>query len=145
MRRLATAVVVTLLLALAGCGDPTEDYCSQLREDRKEFAEMLDSNSSSALVDNLPMLRELSEKSPEDLSDEWEIFLTAVEGLDQAIERAGVKPSDFEDGKAPPGLSAGDKKAIAEAAGQITTEEVITAATGIEQQARDVCKVNRGL
>jgi hypothetical protein len=91
------------------------------------------------------MLRELSEKSPDDLADEWETFLTAIEGLDQAIERAGVKPSDFEDGKAPPGLSVKDKKAIAEAAGQITTEEVITAATGIENQARDVCKVNLGL
>ena len=145
MRRLAAVVAAVMLFSLTGCGDPMEDYCSQLREDRKEFAEMLDSNSSSALVGNLPMLRELSEKSPDDLSDEWQTFLTAIEGLDKAIERAGVKPSDFDDGKPPTGLSAGDKLAIAEAAGQITTDEVIAAASGIEQQARDVCKVNLGL
>ena len=48
-------------------------------------------------------------------------------------------------GKAPAGLSKEDQQAIAEAAGQITTEEVIAAASGIEQQARDVCKVNLGL
>lgn len=145
MRRLAAVVAAVMLFSLAGCGDPIEDYCSQLREDRKEFAEMLASNSSSALVGNLPMLRNLAEKSPDDLSDEWQTFLTAIEGLDKAIERAGVKPSDFDDGKAPPGLSAGDKEAIAEAAGQITTDEVIEAASGIERQARDVCKVNLGL
>jgi hypothetical protein len=145
MRRLATAVAAVMLFSLAGCGDPTEDYCNELKQDRKEFAEMLDSDSSSALLGNLPMLRDLAEKSPDDLSDEWQTYLSAIEGLDKAIERAGVKPSDFDDGKAPSGLSATDKKAIAEAAGQITTEEVIAAASGIEQQARDVCKVNLGL
>jgi len=145
MRRLVTAAAAALLLLLAGCGDPTEDYCSELKKDRKEFAEMLESESSSALLGNLPMLRDLAEKSPEDLSDEWQTYLRAIEGLDQAIERAGVKPSDFDDGKPPDGLSEGDKLAIADAAGQITTDEVIAAASGIEQQARDVCKVNLGL
>ena len=145
MRRLVPAVLAVLLLGLAGCGDPIEDYCSQLREDRKEFAEMLDSESSSALLGNLPMLRDLAEKSPDDLSDEWQTYLSAIEGLDEAIKDAGVKPSDFDDGTPPAGLSKADQKAIAEAASQITTEEVVDAATGIEQQARDVCKVNLGL
>jgi hypothetical protein len=145
MRRLATVVAAALLFSLAGCGDPSEGYCDELQKDRKEFAEMLDSESSSALLGNLPMLRDLAEKSPDDLKDEWQTYLTAIEGLDKAIERAGVKASDFDDGKPPAGLSATDRKAIAEAAGQITTEEVIAAASGIEQQARDVCKVNLGL
>jgi hypothetical protein len=91
------------------------------------------------------MLRDLAEKSPDDLSDEWQTYLRAIEGLDKAIKDAGVKPSDFDGGKVPAGLSKEDQQAIAEAAGQITTEEVIAAATGIEQQARDVCKVNLGL
>ena len=145
MRRLLTAAGVALLLVLGGCGDPIEDYCSQLREDRKEFAEMLESESSSALLGNLPMLRDLAEKSPDDLSDEWHTYLRAIEGLDKAIDDAGVKPSDFDDGKPPSGLSEADQKSIAEAAGQITTDDVIEAATRIEQQARDVCKVNLGL
>ena len=134
-----------MLFSLAGCGDPVENYCSQLREDRKEFAEMLESESSSALLGNLPMLRDLAEKSPDDLSDDWQTYLRAVEGLDKAIKDAGVKPSDFNNGKAPAGLSKADQQAIAEAAGQITTEDVVTAATNIEQQARDVCKINLGL
>ena len=145
MRRLVTAAAVALLLALVGCGDPTEDYCSELQKDRKEFAEMLESDSASALLSNLPMLRDLAEKAPDDLSDEWQTYLRAIEGLDTAIERAGVEPSDFDDGKPPAGLSEGDQKAIAEAAGQITTDDVISASSGIEQQARDVCKINLGM
>ena len=145
MRRLVPAVLAILLLPLVGCGDPVEDYCSELKNDRKQFAEMLDSNSSSALLGNLSMLRDLAEKSPDDLSDDWETYLNAIEGLDQAIEDAGVKPSEFDDGRPPADLGKADQKAIAEAASQITTEDVIEAASHIEQQARDVCKVNLGL
>lgn len=139
------ALVVALLLPLAGCGDPTESYCSDLEQHRKQIAEMVESNSPSALLSNLPMLRDLAEKSPDDLADEWQTFLGALDGLAEAIKDAGVKASDFKDGKAPPGLSEADRKAIADAAGQIRTDDVVQAASGIEQQARDVCKVNLGL
>ena len=71
---------------------------------------MLDSESSSALLGNLPMLRDLAEKSPDDLSDEWQTYLRAIEGLDKAIKDAGVKPSDFDGGKAPAGLSKADQQ-----------------------------------
>ena len=142
--RLATLAVV-LLLALAACGDTTESYCEDLEKQRKQIAEMIESGSPSALLSNLPMLRDLAEKSPDDLADEWQTFIGALEGLDEAIEDAGVLPSDFKDGQPPAGLSEADKKAIADAAGQIRTEDVVAAASGIEQQARDVCKVNLGL
>src|SRR5207342_3332856 len=97
-------------------GDSIDDYCSDLRSHRKEMAEMVESTSPDALLSHLPMLRDLSEKAPEDLTDEWQVFLGALDGLDQAIKDAGVKPSDFEDGKPPADLSAADKKAIADAA-----------------------------
>jgi hypothetical protein len=139
------ALVVALLLSLAGCGDPTESYCSDLEKQRKQIAEMVESSSPSALLSNLPMLHDLAEKSPDDLTDEWQTFLGALDGLDEAIKDAGVKASDFKDGKAPSGLGEADKKAIADAAGQVRSDEVVAAASGIEQQARDVCKVNLGL
>ena len=71
---------MALLLVLGGCGDPTEDYCSQLREDRKQIAEMLESESSSALLGNLPMLRDLAEQAPDDLADEWQTFCAPSRG-----------------------------------------------------------------
>jgi hypothetical protein len=142
----AAGLVALVLAALVGCGgEPTEDYCEALSERREQIAEMVESESPSALLDNLPMLRDLAEQSPDDLTDEWQTYLGALEGLDAAIEDAGVEASDFEGGRPPADLSEADRKAIADAAGQITTEEVVQAAAGIEQQARDVCKINLGL
>ena len=136
-------MVLVLLASLAGCGENSiESYCSDLREHRKEMAEMIESTSPSALLSHLPMLRDLAAQAPRDLEDEWRVFVGALDNLDDAIRGAGVKPSDFEDGKPPAGLSTAERRAIQDAANQIRTDEVVEAASGIEQQGRDVCKVN---
>lgn len=145
MLRLAGALVVAML-SLAGCGgDPGEDYCDALEDRRKQIAEMVDSGSPGVLLENLPMLRELGEQAPEDLRDEWQTYLAALEGLDEALEEAGVQATEFEDGKPPAGLDEAQRRAIADAAGQVAAEETLQAGAGIEQQARDVCKINLGL
>jgi hypothetical protein len=91
------------------------------------------------------MLHELADKAPRDLTDEWQVFLGALDGLEKALTDAGAKPSDFRDGRPPAGLSATDRKAIVDAADQVSSADVSQAASGIEQQGRDVCKVNLGL
>jgi hypothetical protein len=143
-RRGVAALVVAVLLPLTGCAGGG-GYCSDVEQHRKQIADMIGSGSPSALLDNLPMLRDLAEQSPDDLADEWQTLIRALDGLDDAIRAAGVKPSDFEDGKPPVGLGVTDQKAIADAAGQIGADDVVQATSGIEQQARDVCKVNLGI
>ena len=143
--RLAAGLVVALLLPLAGCGDKTDDYCSALEDRNKQIAEMVGSDSPDALLKGLPVLRDLAKKAPEDLADEWQTFLGALDGLADALDEAGVKPRDFVGGKPPEGLSVRAQKAISDAASQIGADDVVEASTGIEQQARDVCKVNLGL
>lgn len=133
-----------MLLAQAGCGDPTKDYCGALEADQQQLADMIGSDSPPALLGNLP-LRDLGDKAPEDLRDEWRAFTGALEALDSSLDDAGIKPSDFQDGKPPVGLSEADQKSIADAAGQPGSDEVVTAVGGIEQQGRDACKVNLGL
>ncbi|MET0839964.1 MAG: hypothetical protein ABWY19_14345 [Marmoricola sp.] len=146
LRASAASAVVALLLSLAACGENDVDsYCSDLTSARKELAEMVNSDSASALLGNLPLLHDLADAAPEDVADEWQVFLRALDGLDQSLEDAGVEPSDFVDGKPPEGLSAADGKGIADAVAQVQSEEVVAAANGIEQQGRDVCKVNLGL
>jgi hypothetical protein len=147
MRSLAAGLTASVLalVTLTGCADATEKYCGALERDRKEIADMIGSGSPSALLSNLSLFRELADQAPEDLRDEWQTFITALDGLEDAIKDAGVRPSDFKDGKAPAELSEAERKAIADAAGQIGTDDVVAASTGIEQQARDVCKVNLGL
>lgn len=143
--RVALAAVV-LLLALQACGEnDVESYCSEVKQQRKELADMVETGSPAALLGALPTLRDLAEAAPPDLEDEWQTFLPAVEALEEALDDAGVEPGDFEDGKPPSGLSSGDQQAIKEAADRIRADDVVRAAAGIEQQARDVCKVNFGL
>ena len=48
-------------------------------------------------------------------------------------------------GEPPAGVTASTRTAIAEAANELASEDVVTAATGIEQQAKDVCKLQLGL
>ncbi len=146
LRVFGATLVLAGRMPLAGCGEDSVDgYCAALKADQKQIAEMIESPSSTSLLSNLPLLRGLAEKAPDDLEDEWQAFVGAIEGLEEALDDADVKPSDFEDGKPPAGVSAADRQAIAAAATRITTDEVAAAATGIDQQARDVCKLNLGL
>jgi hypothetical protein len=147
IRRLSGVLVaVTLLLPLAGCGgDDIDSYCSDLEEHDKQIADMIESGGPLGLLDNLPMLHDLAEHAPADLTDEWQVFNDALDGLAKALKDADVKASDFQDGKPPAGLDAADQKSIAGAASRLATDDVVQASAGIEQQARDVCKVNLGL
>jgi len=146
LRPFGATLALAVVLPLGGCGGPSiDDYCADLKAHQKEMAAMIDSSSPSALLGHLPMLHDLADKAPEDLTDEWQVFVSALDDLEKALKNAGAKPSDFEDGKPPAGLSADDRKAIVDAANQIASDDVAQAASGIEQQGRDVCKVNFGV
>lgn len=145
-RRSAVALAFAVVVPLAGCGaDPVDGYCQDLSSHRAELAEMLDSTSPTALLSSLPVLRDLAEHAPPDLVEEWHTFLDAVEGLQGALKSAGVEAEDFEGGRPPAGLPTAQRRAVADAAGQLSRDDVVAAGSGIDQQARDVCKVNLGL
>lgn len=140
------ALTVAVALPLTGCGSSSVDgYCAQLQTDRTKIADMVSAGTPSALLGNLPLLHDLADQAPEDVADEWQTFLGALDGLDKALDRADVRPSDFKDGQPPASLSAADRASIVGAADQVSSDDVVQAANGIEQQARDVCKVNLGL
>jgi hypothetical protein len=136
-------VSAALVLMSSGCGGSTEDkYCAALKGDQTMFA---DDGTGLALITNLPKLEKLAAQAPDDLGDEWQTFTTALEALRDAVKAAGLKPTDFVDGKPPAGTTAADRTAIATAANQLSDDDVVTAASGIEQQAKDVCKLQLGL
>jgi hypothetical protein len=142
------ALAVVVVLSVAGCGgeeQARDDYCAQLRTDQAKFSEMFASGDPSSLLDNVAMLDEVADKAPADLRDEWQTLLNAVHGLDDALARAGVEPHDFQSGKQPVGLSARERKAISDAADALTSRQVLSSASGIDQQARDVCKIQLGM
>ena len=137
------ALVAVLALLPTGCGADSEaDYCAALKADQTIFA---DDGTGLALISNLPKLEKLAADAPDDLVDEWQTFTSALETLRDAVRAAGLKPSQFVDGKPPAGTPAAASRTIADAANELASEDVVTAASGIEQQGKDVCKLQLGL
>jgi hypothetical protein len=145
-RRLATSVLgALLLLAPQACGDDEASYCSALASDQQLFAQMQDDPSGLGLLEHRTTLHQLGDKAPDDLRDEWQTFLGAIDAFAKTLDQSGVKPGDFVDGKPPDGLSAAERTRIADAASELSSQDVVEAASGIEQQAKDVCKLQLGL
>lgn len=145
MRLLVSGVLIALLFATNACGrDPEQDYCGAIKDHRKELNQLADEDTQYGLIEHLPMLQDFAERAPSDIVDEWQTFLTAIEGLQAAVEETGHRPADFADAKMPADLSAEDRAAVARAADQLSSRETLAASEAIDQQVRDVCKVNLG-
>lgn len=141
-------------LLLAGCTNPItwvtggnaiDDYCSAISAHQVQFADMFAAGTPDALLENLPMLQELAGGAPSDITDDWQNFLTPIEGLNAALKSAGIKPSQYHDGVPPAGTSAADRQSIATAAALLAAPTATAAASAIDQEARDVCKLNLGM
>ena len=145
-RRLLTAVeAAVLLLSLQACGDDEKAYCTALSADQKLFAEMADDTTGVGLLDHRTTLHALAGKAPDDLTDEWQTFLGALDAFAATLHEVGVESGDFVGGQPPPTLSAADRARVAAAASELSDADVVEAANGIEQQAKDVCKLQLGL
>jgi hypothetical protein len=142
-RRAAAGLVALALLGLpVACGDAEASYCDALRSRQEIFA---GDGSSDGFLDALPDLEELAEKAPDDLRDEWQTFTGALETLDKTIVAAGVKPRDIVGGRKPATVTDAQWTAITTAADSLSSVDVAQAVDGIDQQAKDVCKLQLGL
>jgi hypothetical protein len=132
-------VLLAAALLVTGCADQKEKYCDAVEQHQQELGEVLGGGSPDALLQALPIFRDLAEDAPEDLRDEWRTVIDALEGLDQALDDAGVDPATYDRDHPPAGLSQADQAAIDAAARRLTSEQTVTALSGVDQQAKDVC------
>lgn len=146
-RRAAAGVAALVVLLASACGgEPSvDDYCGRLAEDREQIADILSAGDAGGLLDNVALFDQLRQDSPRDLRDEWDTLVTALEELRTALDDAGVEPDDFEGGEPPASLTGQQRRAVVAAADRVADPDVVAAASGIETQARDVCKINLGL
>lgn len=136
--------VLALLLVLAGCSSSPEDvradYCSAVSEQQERLSGILAEEEPDALLRALPVFRELSGQAPRDVADDWAQLIDALEGLDEALAEADVDAATYDAGDPPDSVTKADRRAIAEAAGELAQPEVVAAYDGVKQQAVDVCK-----
>ncbi|MCZ4500473.1 MAG: hypothetical protein JWQ74_3028 [Marmoricola sp.] len=140
-RRLVLACgTALLLLAPLACGNQYDDYCAALKKDAQIFSS---DGVGNLLIADLPKLQALGAKAPDDLQDEWQTFLTGLGGLSKALAAAGVKAGEFS-GTRPADVTDAEWSAIQIAANNASSDDVAAASDGIDQQARDVCKLQLG-
>lgn len=133
------ALTLATTLLLGGCKDQQEKYCDAVKDHQQELGEVLGDGAPDALLRALPIFRDLSDQAPEDIKDEWSTVITALQGLEQALEDADVDPSTYDRDHPPEGLGQDDKDAIDAAARQLTSEATVSAFSGVDQHAKDVC------
>lgn len=142
------AVALFLLLGvLTGCASQTEKYCSAVKDDNKTLQKLASTSGKSSgdvVGKSLDIFKDLQDKAPHDVTAEWDTFVSAWQGLSDALHSAGVDPSQLEAGKKPAGVSEAQYQAVTGAAEELRSQRVLDAAQGIERHASDVCKVELG-
>lgn len=146
-RTLAVLVVVALVVGALGLvaartlrdEDPYAGYCEEVRRQQQPLSETLAGEPRTALIEAMPSLEALAERSPADVRADWRTVVEAVRGLRQALEDAGVDPATYDPAHPPPGVDAQQQQAIAAAASRLASIPTRTAWARVQQQVRDVC------
>ncbi|QIG43478.1 hypothetical protein G5V58_12515 [Nocardioides anomalus] len=134
---LVLAAVVSLLLG--GCGDQKDQYCDAVKSHQRELGDLLGGGGADALLEALPVFRDLAGDAPDDIRDDWRTVVDALEGLRDALDDAGVDPTTYDRDQPPAGLTAKQKDAIDAAARRLTSPGTVAAFNAVDQQAKDVC------
>jgi len=149
LRRARTALLGLVLVAsLTACASETESYCAELEEQKQTLTDLATGStdpSGNVLGETLEVFQTLREAAPGDIEDEWSTLVFAYEGLADAFEAAGTTPGEFDPGSPPEGVSDAEAERIERAAAELRSQRVVEAADGLQQHARDVCKVDLGL
>lgn len=148
-RRLLPALAGLLLAgSLTGCADQTESYCAELKDQQETLSDLAVRSSrpgEDVLGQTLDVWKDLRDQAPDDIEDEWSTLVFALEGIVDAFEAAGTTPQEYDPASPPEGVTDAESERLKDAAAELASPRVRAAAEGVEQHARDVCKVDLGL
>jgi hypothetical protein len=133
-------ILAALLLAtlVSGCGGG-DDYCDAVKDHQAELTDVTASASPGALLEALPIFRDLEKRSPDDVRDDWQAFLDPLQELDDALDDAEIDPATYDGKTLPDGLGEKERTRIEDAAAGILAPTVVRAFDSVQQQAKDVC------
>ena len=134
--RLAAALLLVAVI-VSGCGG--DDYCGAVEEHQAELTDVTASGSPAALLEALPIFRDLADGAPEDIRDDWDAFLDRLEELDDALRSADVDPAAYDPENLPPELTDEQRRRIEAAGAALADPAVVQAFDSVQQQAKDVC------
>lgn len=138
---------LALVAPLTGCTSQQESYCGTLEDEKQTLADLSASSGdpeAGTLSKTIDVFERLRAEAPDDVVDEWDTYVTALQALESALADAGADESMFTDGERPSGMSEADYESISAAAVELRSTRVVEAAAGLEQHALDVCQVELG-
>jgi hypothetical protein len=135
----ALVLVVALGVGMSGCRSDQQKYCDAVKDHQQKLGELLGDGSADALLEALPVFNDLAGDAPEDIRDDWKVVVDALQGLQDALEDAGVDPATYDRDHPPAGLSQAHKDAIDAAATVVGSQDTQTALNAVDQEAKDVC------
>jgi hypothetical protein len=131
--------VLLLVPLLSACGSDQDGYCDAVQDHQGELSEIVGSGEPNAMLDALEIFRDLQDRAPADIADEWQQVVGSVEALQEALDDAGVDGATYDRAHPPAGVSAAQQKVIDAAAARVGSAETLEASKDLDQQARDVC------
>jgi hypothetical protein len=134
----ATALAAALLPALVSCGRGPS-YCEAVHDHQSDLGSIVSGGDQAGLIAALPIFRDLQGRSPDDVADDWDLVVTRIEGLDDALDHAHVDPATYDPKHPPAGLDEADRTAIRRAAAQLAATDTQDALTRVQQEVLDVC------
>jgi hypothetical protein len=150
------AAAVVALGALSGCGDSTdsadnpdggnsaEDYCAELKSAKDAFASF-DGGDPTKFSDAIQQLRDLGGQAPEEISDDWQTMVQAMDGLEAAVEEAGLSFEDLAtlgEGALPEGVTPADITKLQADVKALDDPKIEEAGNNISDHAKSECGVD---
>ena len=135
------AAALVLVTATSACGSSSsaDNYCAAITSHRDDLSKTVGDGGALALLDALPIFRDLQAKAPSDIHDDWSTVIDRLTALQDALKAAGVDPSRYDAAHPPASLTTAQRQSITAAATALGSAETVTALDNVQQQARDVC------
>ena len=134
----ALAAAVLAFALLSGCGG--EDYCGAVEEHQAELTDVTASGSPAALLEALPIFRDLAEQAPDDIRDDWKALPRPAGRARRRAPRRGRRPGDVRpEGPARRTSPTTERERIEAAGAALADPAVVAAFDAVQQQAKDVC------
>lgn len=133
------ACAAGLLVGMGACGDPYASYCGAVSDHQQELGQALAAGPAQGFLQALPLLEQLQGKAPDDIRGDWDQVVGAVQGLQSALQEAGVNPATYHPAHPPAGVSAAQRARIAAAATAMGDSATTASWENVQQEVRDVC------
>jgi hypothetical protein len=137
---LAGALVPGFLLTflLAACGGH-DSYCDTVKDHQSEIGSALRNGNKSGALQLLPAFEDLQAAAPDDVRDDYQLLVTRITALRNALDDAGVDPATYDPLHPPAGLTPAERVRIRGAAAQLAAPDAVQALASVQQEALDVC------